>query len=78
MAKDLIGKLLKVSPEERISAEEILKHPWLQVSDQEYVRTAVSGYVSGHADDQAGECLDGHAVEGQEEAGGGSGGRASV
>ena len=29
-AKDLIKKLLKVSPEERLSAEEILKHPWLQ------------------------------------------------
>jgi serine/threonine protein kinase len=31
-AKDLITKLLKDSLEERISAEEIMKHPWLQDS----------------------------------------------
>ena len=31
-AKDLISRLLKPSPDERISAEEILKHPWLKVS----------------------------------------------
>ena len=30
-AKDLITRLLKASQEERISADEILKHPWLQV-----------------------------------------------
>ena len=29
-AKDLIGCLLKVSPEERLLAEAILRHPWLQ------------------------------------------------
>jgi len=29
-AKDLIQRLLKVNPSERLSAEEILKHPWLQ------------------------------------------------
>ena len=30
-AKDLITKLLKASLDERISAEDILKDPWLQV-----------------------------------------------
>jgi serine/threonine-protein kinase Chk2 len=29
-AKDLIGCLLKASPEERLSADAILRHPWLQ------------------------------------------------
>jgi len=29
-AKDLIRKLLRTNPEERLSAEEILRHPWLQ------------------------------------------------
>lgn len=29
-AKDLIQRLLKVNPEERISAAEVLSHPWLQ------------------------------------------------
>lgn len=28
--KDLIKRLLKVNPEERISAAEVLAHPWLQ------------------------------------------------
>jgi len=32
-AKDLITKLLKVRPEERLSANEILEHPWLQDQD---------------------------------------------
>ena len=36
--KDLISKCLKVEPEERISAEDILKHPWLQ--DQDIIRRA--------------------------------------
>ena len=36
--KDLITKCLKVEPEERISAEEILNHPWLQ--DQAIIRRA--------------------------------------
>eukprot|EP00092_Neocalanus_flemingeri_P094274 GFUD01119867.1.p1 GENE.GFUD01119867.1~~GFUD01119867.1.p1 ORF type:complete len:515 (-),score=128.52 GFUD01119867.1:119-1663(-) len=39
-AKDLIARLLKVSPEERISAEEILLHPWLQ--DTQIVRRATA------------------------------------
>ena len=30
-AQDLIKKLLKVDPNERISSAEILQHPWLQV-----------------------------------------------
>ena len=30
LAKDLIYKLLKVNPEERLSLEEIVDHPWLQ------------------------------------------------
>ena len=30
-AKDLITKLLKVNPVERMSADDILRHPWLQV-----------------------------------------------
>ena len=30
-AKDLIDKCLKVDPNERISSDEILLHPWLQV-----------------------------------------------
>jgi len=37
-AKDLITKLLKASPDERISAEDILKHPWLQ--DSQVIRRA--------------------------------------
>lgn len=28
-AKDLVSNLLKVNPEQRLSAEEILKHPWM-------------------------------------------------
>ena len=36
-AKDLITKLLKASPDERISAEDILKHPWLQVNKRKTV-----------------------------------------
>ena len=31
-ALDLIKKLLKVDPNERISSSEILQHPWLQVT----------------------------------------------
>ena len=30
-ARDLIKKLLVVEPEERLSSEQILSHPWLQV-----------------------------------------------
>ena len=30
-ARDLINKLLVVEPEERLSSEQILSHPWLQV-----------------------------------------------
>ena len=30
-ARDLIKKLLVVEPEERLSSEQILRHPWLQV-----------------------------------------------
>ena len=30
-ARDLIQKLLVVNPEERLSSEQILSHPWLQV-----------------------------------------------
>merc|ERR1712106_402653 len=37
-AKDLITRLLKASPDERISADEILKHPWLQ--DSQIIRRA--------------------------------------
>ena len=33
-AKDLIRKCLKINPQERISAEEIMNHPWLKVSDE--------------------------------------------
>ena len=31
-ARDLIQKLLVVEPEERFSSEQILRHPWLQVT----------------------------------------------
>ena len=31
-ARDLIQKLLVVDPEERLSSEQILRHPWLQVT----------------------------------------------
>lgn len=37
-AKDLIKKCLKVNPQERISAEEIMNHPWLK--DNETIRRA--------------------------------------
>jgi len=37
-AKDLIRKLLRTNPEERLSAEEILRHPWLQ--DQAMIKKA--------------------------------------
>ena len=30
-ARDLVQKLLVVEPEERLSSEQILSHPWLQV-----------------------------------------------
>ena len=43
-AKDLITKLLKVSPEERISAEEIMKHPWQQ--DYQFIRRANARMVT--------------------------------
>jgi len=39
-AKDLISRLLKVNPEERISAAEIMKHPWLQ--DSQVIRRATA------------------------------------
>ena len=31
-ARDLIQKLLVVDPEERLSSEQIIRHPWLQVT----------------------------------------------
>ena len=31
-ALDLIQKLLVVDPEERLSSEQVLRHPWLQVT----------------------------------------------
>ena len=31
-AKDLIDSLLKKDPEERLSSDQILNHPWLQVT----------------------------------------------
>ena len=35
--KDLIGKLLKRSPNERISIEEVKAHPWITKNAQKYV-----------------------------------------
>jgi len=32
-AKDLVSSLLKVNPEERLSAQDILKHPWMKDDD---------------------------------------------
>lgn len=32
MAKDLVTKLLKTNPSERISLDEILDHPWFQAN----------------------------------------------
>ena len=31
-ARDLIKRLLVVEPEQRLSSEQILRHPWLQVT----------------------------------------------
>ena len=31
-ARDLVQKLLVINPEERLSSEQILRHPWLQVT----------------------------------------------
>ena len=39
-AKDVISRLLKVNPEERISAAEIMKHSWLQ--DSQVIRRATA------------------------------------
>ena len=33
-AQDLIVKLLKSNPDERIGSDEILEHPWLQVDTE--------------------------------------------
>ena len=38
--KELISRLLKVNPEERISAEEIMNHSWLQ--DSQFIRWATA------------------------------------
>ena len=37
-AQDLIKKLLVVNPEERLSSEQILCHPWLQVTTMGQLR----------------------------------------
>ena len=39
-AKDLISRLPKVNPEERTSAAELMKHPWLQ--DSQVIRRATA------------------------------------
>ena len=44
-AKDLISRLLKVNHEERISAAEIMKHPWLQ--DSQVIRLRAGRGVGG-------------------------------
>ncbi len=33
-AKDLINKMLTINPSKRITAAEVLKHPWISVSSQ--------------------------------------------
>ena len=45
-AKDLINKLLKVKPSERLSADQILQHPWMK---NERARTQVRLLVNEYA-----------------------------
>lgn len=33
-AKDLINKMLTINPAKRITASEVLKHPWISVSSE--------------------------------------------
>ena len=35
--KDLIGKLIKRSPKERISIQEVKKHPWIVNNVKKYI-----------------------------------------
>ena len=46
-AQDLIKKLLVVDPEERLSSEQILCHPWLQVTTMGQLRclNSLSGSI---------------------------------
>ena len=46
-AKDLIQKLLKVSPDERLSAQEILEHPWLHDPIVESVKALMNSRQRG-------------------------------
>jgi calcium/calmodulin-dependent protein kinase I len=43
-AKDLVGKLLCVNPDKRLSAEEVLKHPWLVNNNNQPLNLNVSEY----------------------------------
>jgi len=41
-AKDLVQKLIRAKPEQRLSAEETLRHPWLQASIGQETREAIT------------------------------------
>lgn len=53
VAKDLILALLKVKPEDRLTVEQALRHPWLQAIDGESAKDedglALSLVIVGHA-----------------------------
>jgi len=52
-AKDLVTKLLKVDPSERLSAEDILKHSWFE-GDKEAVRQAEQVMGLGRSEEDSG------------------------
>uniref|UniRef100_A0A6B2L066 Phorbol-ester/DAG-type domain-containing protein n=1 Tax=Arcella intermedia TaxID=1963864 RepID=A0A6B2L066_9EUKA len=49
-AKDFVCKLLKVDPEERLSALEALRHPWLKPVTQGFVETASNTLANSPSD----------------------------
>lgn len=51
LAMDLLKKLLKAKPEDRISAEESLSHPWIkQEGEDRNLKTAVENIKSYEVD----------------------------
>jgi len=49
VAQDLVKKLLKIEPDERITCEEMLKHPWFEKNEP--IRQVTASIV-GHSLDR--------------------------